>query len=365
MKNITIVSLMSLILLLSACVNNTKKESPAKDKTEENITNNTIIDTIPSVGIDTIQPESTEPIIVRKQTYKYVNTTIFTPQSKKVVLMQDSLDQKLIIFKTMLQVNTDGTPLSYHPFDLRGKTKAINTIGNAVAVYKDGMDGNIFIKSGYYTEAMTVFEKFRDSDYEITPSGYRIAWKNVLIAEKQGEIEKPCIFKSGKYKGYYASATALKNGLTTDKGDCNCNNQVNPLEIPALVLVGGKNNPLWENGARLGDLLVAYNPVNGVVSYAIINDVGPPNKLGEGSVLLNMQLTQNTEYPKTRKDTYQLATNDNIIITIIPSSRKYNVEKPFTSENIKKRITSWMNENGFNSEQEFVEFLKVNMPSLI
>lgn len=378
MKRIIIVSLISMILFSSSCVNNANKESSTKDWPKENITNSSLIDSIQSESNDeTIenlanetnndgrQPESNELQIVRKQTFKYINTTVFTPQNKKIVLMQDSLEAKLILFQTMLQVNTDGTPISYHPFDLRGKTKAINTIGNAVAIKKDGEEGNIFLKQGYYTEAMSVFEQFRDSDYEITPSGYTIIWKNVLIAEKVGGIEKPCILKSGKYEGYYASATSLQNGLTTNKGDCNCNNQVNPLEVPALVLVGGRNNALKDYGARVGDLLVAYNPENGVVSYAIINDVGPKNKLGEGSVLLNMQLTQNNEFPKTRKDTYQLTTNDKVIISVIPNSRKYNVEKPFTAANIKTRITSWMNENGFSNEEEFVEFLKENMQALI
>lgn len=378
MKRISIVSLISIILFLSSCVNNAKKESSTKDEPKENITNNSLIDSLPSesndetienlpieTNIDGIQSERNESQTVKKQTFKYIKTSVFTPQNKKIVLMQDSSEAKLILFQTMLQVNTDGTPISYHPFDLRGKTKAINTIGNAVAIYKDGVEGNIFLKQGYYAEAMTVFEQFRDSDYEITPSGYKINWKNVLIAEKTGEIEKPCIIKSGKYEGYYASATSLQNGLTTNRGDCDCNNQVNPLEVPALVLVGGKNNPLYENGARVGDLLVAYNPENGVVSYAIINDVGPSNKLGEGSVLLNMQITQNNEYPKTRKDTYQLTTNDKIIISVIPNSREYNVDKPFTAVNIKKRITSWMNENGFKNEEEFVEFLNENSQALM
>ena len=60
----------------------------------------------------------------------------------------------------------------------------------------------------------------------------------------------------GAFKGYFGSLTALKNGLTGDKGECEINDQVNPIRVPALVLVGGEN--IVKNfGAKVGDLLVA------------------------------------------------------------------------------------------------------------
>ncbi len=360
-KTVITLSLICTIPFFFACVNNSKKDNSKKDTSKEvpvdvNLTDTTIA--------DTFRAESQSTPILKQPTFKLVSSAVFEPQNKKIVLMQGATDQKLLLFQTTLQVNTDGTPLSYHPQDLGGKTKAINTIGNAVAIYKDELKGNIFLKKGFYSEAMSVFEQFKDADYNTVPTGYKINWKNVLIAERKDGIDKPCIFKSGKYKGYYASATALKNGLKSNKGDCNCNNQVNPLEIPALVLVGGKNNPLWKNGARLGDLLVAYNPINNAISYAIINDIGPRNKLGEGSVLLNMQLNEKKAFPRNRKETYNLITKNNIIIALIPGSRNYQVEKPYTAENIKYRITLWLNENGYNNEEEFVEFLKRNVDAL-
>lgn len=349
MKIVLIFSLIYRILFLPAFVDNSKN-----DGATEIPSNVALVD---PTTIDTIRRDS-------NTTFKLSTTAIFAPQNKKIVLMQDSLDRKLLLFQTKLQVNTDGTPLSYHPQDLKGKTKAINTIGNAVAIYKDGVEGNIFIKRGFFGEAISVYEKFRDSAYRITPPGYRIRWNNVLIPENLDGVDKPCIFKSGPYKGYYGSATALKNGLSSNKGDCNCNDQVNPLEIPALVLVGGKKNPLWKNGARLGDLLIAYNPKNNAVAYAIINDIGPRNKLGEGSVLLNMQLNKKNQLPKNRKDTYKLITKNEVIIAIISGSRKYKIERPYTAQNIENRITFWLHENGFNHEAAFVDFLKRNIDAL-
>jgi len=179
----------------------------------------------------------------------------------------------------------------------------------------------------------------------------------VLIPEKINGIEKPCIIKTGEYKGYFSSATSLTNGLTTDKGECECNNQVNPLKVPALVLAGGNDNIVRKYGAKIGDLLVAYNPENNKVVYAIINDSGPKHNLGEGSVLLNMKLLDRSEFPKTRKDTYKLATANDIIIAVIPGSKSFDTKKPYTLENISERVTSWLNKAGFETESEFIEFL--------
>ena len=97
----------------------------------------------------------------------------------------------------------------------------MNTILNGAAIYrlKDNIrisnpkQPNFFSTAEKITmrkEAYLVFEKFRDSKYETTPKGYKINWQNVLIAD---ENNKPCVFKKGKYVGYFASATALKNGL--------------------------------------------------------------------------------------------------------------------------------------------------------
>lgn len=299
------------------------------------------------------------------QNFKVSDKGIFKPQNKKVLLFVDSTNnKKIILFKTKLQVNTDGTPISYNPDDLSGNEKAINTIGNAIAVYRKGSNKNLCLSKETYGEAISVFEKYRDSNYEIIPESYTISWKNVLIPETLNGKEKPCIIKTGEYKGYFASATSLKNDLKTDKGECECNNQVNPLKIPSLVLVGGKDNILKKYGANLGDLVIAYNPINKIIVHAIINDVGPKNNLGEGSVLLNMKLIDKTEFPKNRKDTYKLAIDNDIIITIIPNSKNYNVKKPYTIENINERLEKWLKESGFETQKEFIDFMEQNISNL-
>lgn len=297
----------------------------------------------------------------------------FAP-NKKVLLFKNSYDKKLILFKTNLRVNTDGIPISYHPFDLRGDSIALNTILNGVAIYRkidnvkisNPNNPNKFSsaeRQKMRTEAYTVFEKFRDSDFQLIPDGYIINWQSVLIPENKNGIKKPCVLKNGEYKGYFASATALTNELKVNRGECECNNQVNPFKIPTLVLAGG-DNIVKQYGARVGDLLLAFNPLNKKLVYAIIGDIGPKDNLGEGSVILNMKLLNLVKFPKVRAETYKLSTKGDIIISIIPNTNNYRKAVPFSAENISNRITQWLKEVGFETENDFINFIQKNKQSL-
>lgn len=303
--------------------------------------------------------------LVKAQTFTIADSGLFIPQQKKVILYNDAHKKAIMLFKTNLQVNTDGIALSYHPYDLKGENKAINTVLNAVAIYR--LQDSIRIsnprrlnsftpaeRTALQQEALGVFEKWRDSNYDSIPVGYGITWRNVLIADSAG---KPCIFKYGEYAGYFASATSLKNDITGYKGECNCLNQIDPLKVAALVLPGG-NNIVKKYGAKMGDLVIAYNTDNKTLVYAIIGDGGPEHNLGEGSVFLNMQLLGKTEVPQNRKATYALATRNNIIVGILPGTNSMAVEKPYTQENIQKRITAWFNNAGINTEAGIKLFLE-------
>lgn len=263
--------------------------------------------------------------------------------NKKILVLKDSINKidNILIFKTDLQVNTDGTPISYHPFDLKGEKFSINNIGNAATVKKKNSNENLFMTK--YSEGIAAFEKFRDNNYEQLKD-YDIVWDNVLIPERKNGKKKPCIIKTGEYKGYFSSATSLKNNLKTDKGECDCNNQVNPLKIPAFVLPKGENF-MKEQGVKVGDLLVIYNPTTNKVVYGVINDEGPKEKLGEASVYMNMLLKNKTTLPKNKQDTYDLAIKENVYILIIPMSKEYKFSNEiFTKENIEKRTKSILSE---------------------
>jgi hypothetical protein len=295
--------------------------------------------------------------------YRVARTGIFAPQNKKVLLLQDAAGQKpVILFQTRLRVNTDGSPLSYHPDDLRGRDKALNNICNAIAVRKVGSDANLCLTA--FAQGIRVFEQFRDASYKAVPDGFQITWANVLATKKDQGRDMPCVFSSGPFQGYFGSLTALKNGLTGDKGECDVNDQVNPMDVPGLVLVGG-TSAVREFGARVGDLLVAFNPATMRVSSAIINDTGPRDNLGEGSVRLNMNLLGVTMPPRSKAETFKLSIETTqVLVAIIPGSRTFQVARPYTATNLDARVKVWQTQAGFTQPEQFVDMIKSFASSL-
>ena len=82
------------------------------------------------------------------------------------------------------------------------------------------------------------------------------------------------------FPGYYVSATALAD-RTKPVNDPT--RYVDASKIPFIVLPGAMARQI---GARPGDFAVAFNRRNGQSSYAIFGDVGPSDRIGEGSVAL-------------------------------------------------------------------------------
>jgi hypothetical protein len=304
--------------------------------------------------------------IANAQEFTVAQLKVFAPQNKKVLLLKDTRDateqRKIILFQTNLRVNTDGSPLSYHPQDPRGRTKALNNVCNGIAVRRAGSNNNLCFSA--FGEAIGVFERWRDTNFQTVPAGFRITWQNVFAAVKENGKDVPCVFKTGEFKGYFGSLTALKNDLTTNKGECDINNQLNPMSVPALVLAGGQH-PVKEFGAKVGDLLVAFNPRTQLFTTAIIGDTGPANNLGEGSVSLNMKLLGTTTPPTNKEETFRLSIeNTDVLIAIIPGSRLFRVAKPYTAENINQRIDGWRSEAGFTSLEKVIEVMKSFQPRL-
>ncbi len=96
------------------------------------------------------------------------------------------------------------------------------------------------------------------------------------LATKNGE---PVVQgASDPYPGYYVSTTALENKryATTDP-----RRYVDSGKVPYVVLP-----PALLKEARLGDFAAVINESNGRVAYAQVADIGPKDKLGEGSIAL-------------------------------------------------------------------------------
>lgn len=154
--------------------------------------------------------------------------------------------------------------------------------------------------------------------------------------------------------------TALTNGLKTDLGECNVRNQIDPLKVPALVLLGGKN-VVKNFGAKVGDLLIAYHPGTQTLVPAVIGDTGPPDNLGEGSVNLNMQLLKRTDLPANKSALYGYSIEkDKVLIAILPGSRNYQLQgnRPYTAENIANRVQAWLADAGYASPEAFINAMQ-------
>lgn len=247
------------------------------------------------------------------------------------------------VFKAPLAVNTDGAPTSYHPDDYTGAARAINHLDNGITIRaKSGTKLTL-------DQRRAVFDQWRRSPQWTVPQGYSITWGNVIAKDPNGH---PCIFKQ-ENAGYFGSLTALGNGLpVAESGECMVRNQLDQRVIPAIVL-RGKDNPLHGYGAKKGDLVLATNPASGVMVAAVIGDTGDGNRIGEGSVALNMALLGLTTQPASYAQAVRLDTGTReMIVAVLPASAGYQRERPYTAANIAGRVAQWSKERGYGGVNE-------------
>jgi hypothetical protein len=109
------------------------------------------------------------------------------------------------------------------------------------------------------------------------------------------------------FPGYYISATALAD---RSKPANDPTRYVDASRIPFVVLPGGMARQL---GARPGDFAVVFNQRNGKSSYAIFGDVGPFDRIGEGSVALAENLG-------IRSDARNGGTRRGVLYLVFPGS---------------------------------------------
>lgn len=316
---------------------------------------------------------------VEAQTYTHDSTLIFKNTPIKLFKNINNT-KKLIIYKTSLRLNTDGAPKSYHPNDLRADSLAYNLIINGMAVYRKSDSFCISIpekeiedyhikyrqtkkrptdftqeeKKQMIRTAYKIIAEFIANNYR-QPNDYEVFWESVFVNKN----EIPCIFSTGDNKGYYASKTAVNNGLLQDKGDCDCNYYLDATKIPAMVLPKGEN-ALYSFGAQTENLVIAYNPKTKKIAYAIIGDVGPTENLGEGNILMNQNLKGKISYETNRQSINNaLVINNDVIICVIPNLSTKDI-KPYTEEKIKNKCENWIKESGFVNADTFIDFLIKN-----
>jgi hypothetical protein len=141
-----------------------------------------------------------------------------------------------IAWKGGMRIDADGAPRAYHKDD----AKALDDLANA---------------------------------------GKERSWQ-ALVTDTGKPDGKPLVQGAGDpAPGFYVSATALFD-------------KAKPLRSPARYVDASKIQYLavppeskdW--GVALGDFAVVLNAKNGRVAFAIVADIGPPAKLGEGSIAL-------------------------------------------------------------------------------
>lgn len=99
------------------------------------------------------------------------------------------------------------------------------------------------------------------------------------------------------FPGYYVSSTALTDRSRPVSDPLR---YVDASKIPYIVLPGGMARQL---GARPGDFSVILNQRNDRISYAIFGDVGPYDRIGEGSMALaeSLGIRSDARYGGTRR----------------------------------------------------------------
>lgn len=264
-----------------------------------------------------------------------------------------STSSNFAMFVAPLAVNTDGAPTSYHPRDFLGTSLAINRIDNGIAIRRGG--------GLTVPQKIEIFEQWRDSGW-VVPAGASINWRNVIAPDAAG---KPCVFSSGPHQGYFGSLTALRNGLSgAAAGECLAADQLDQRFVPAIVLRGDAN-PLRGFGARTGDLVLAINPATGKAVAAVIGDTGDGNRIGEGSVALNMALLGTTRQPTTYADALGLDTGRaDMAVAVLPGTLAYKRERPYSAENIAERVEAWSSEKGYGSTAGLARAVAACSPGL-
>lgn len=171
-----------------------------------------------------------------------------------------------ITFASQMQVNTDGAPDSYHPDDI-----GITHICNGISVGQS------------CTWKARCLPDFRQAKAE----GFRGPTKICFFAMATDAQGLPIIQGETDPKpGYFVSTTALKQ---PDENPRTPQAQLDSNTVPFAVIPR-----TWQTsgqpGPRLGDFGVAYRRSTSQMAFFVIGDIGPRNKLGEGSVALHQAL---------------------------------------------------------------------------
>lgn len=172
--------------------------------------------------------------------------------------------------------------------DLKLKKEVFFSVGNT-RVWRIEGDGTFFFEAGMAIDADGAPDTYHPDDIGedfLAYAGRPGNW-GALVTDSGRRDGIPIIQGPGHPNpGYYISTTSLED-KTKPRDDPG--RYVNSKDIPYIVLPLGRRG-----GAKLGDFSVVVNRKNGKISYAIFADLGPKNKIGEGSIAIARSLGINS-----------------------------------------------------------------------
>ena len=157
---------------------------------------------------------------------------------------------------------------------------------------------------------------------DLANAGAPGSWEGLA---KNGDGEPFVQGPNDPFPGYYVSATALAD---RSKPANDPMRYVDASRIPYIVLPGGMARQM---GARPGDFSIVLNLRNGKSSYAIFGDVGPFDRIGEGSMALAENLG-------IRSDARNGGARRGILYLVFPGSGD---GRPRTIEEINSEAEKW------------------------
>ena len=202
-----------------------------------------------------------------------------------------------------MAVNTDGAANSYHPDNI-----GITHICNGISVGSQGSPCT------WKPDCLADFNQAK-------AEGFQGPTKVCFFAMVTDDEGVPVVQQEGDPRpGYYVSTTTLTQpGVPKNTQQAYLDSN----EIPFIVIPGHWRRDQFR-GMRLGDFAVVMRKSTGATSFAVVGDVGPRRKLGEGSVALHEALGNDpfVERPDGNIRAYGGIGPHDVVYMIFPGSRK-------------------------------------------
>ena len=209
-------------------------------------------------------------------------------------------DTPAVAFASQMAVNTDGASDSYHPENI-----GITHICNGVSVGPS------------FTWKANCLADFNQAKAE----GFRGPTKIRFFAMVTDDDGVPVVQQKGVPKpGYFVSTTTFTQpGVSKNTQQAYLDSN----EIPFVVIPSQWQRNKFQ-GVQLGDFAVVVRKTTGDMSFAVVGDLGPRTKLGEGSVALHQALGNDpfVKRPDGNIRAWIGISPHDVVYVIFPGSRK-------------------------------------------